>query len=120
MPSDVRIFNIFSGGAFMTAKQNFNNSKESEKNGDKVRHKKAAALKYDPKTDSAPIVTAKATGLAARKLLEKAREADIPIENNEDLAEVLARINIGEEIPEELYTVIAEILSFIYELEDLS
>lgn len=96
--------------------QKTNNSKVNQKN---LRHKKAAALKYDPKTDSAPVVTAKASGIAAKKLLQKAREENIPIENNEDLVEVLARVNIGDEIPEELYTVIAEILSFIYELEDL-
>jgi flagellar biosynthesis protein len=95
----------------------FNDSQENEKS---LRHKKAAALKYDPKTDSAPVVTAKASGIAAKKLLQKAREENIPIENNEDLVEVLAKINIGDEIPEELYKVIAEILSFVYELEDLS
>jgi len=103
----------------MADKQRTEN-KDSQKNKKSLRHKKAAALKYDPKTDSAPLVTAKASGIAAKKLLQKAREENIPIENNEDLVEVLARINIGDEIPEELYTIIAEILSFIYELEELS
>lgn len=95
----------------------FNDYQENEKS---LRQKKTAALKYDPKTDSAPVVTAKASGIAAKKLLRKAREENIPIENNEDLVEVLAKIKIGDEIPEELYKVIAEILSFVYKLEDLS
>ncbi|MFW6295241.1 MAG: EscU/YscU/HrcU family type III secretion system export apparatus switch protein [Halanaerobium sp.] len=101
-------------------KNSKNDNLDSQKKQKSLRHKKAAALKYDPKTDTAPVVTAKATGIAAKKLLQKAREENIPIENNEDLVEVLARINIGDQIPEELYIVVAEILSFIYELEDLS
>lgn len=81
--------------------------------------KKAAALEYNPQEDSAPRLIASGRGEIARKIIEIARENDIHIEKDQDLIEVLIRLNIGEEIPPELYRAIAEILSFIYRLEDL-
>lgn len=81
------------------------------------KNKKAAALKYNMKKDDAPKIIASGKGDIAKKILEKAKEEDIHIEENQDLAEILVKMEIGEEIPPELYEVIAEILSFIYNLE---
>lgn len=81
------------------------------------KNKKAAALKYNMKKDNAPKIIASGKGDIAKKILEKAKEEDIHIEENQDLAEILVQMEIGEEIPPELYEVIAEILSFIYNLE---
>ena len=81
------------------------------------KNKKAAALKYNMKKDNAPKIIASGKGDIAKKILEKAKEEDIHIEENQDLAEILVKMEIGEEIPPELYEVIAEILSFIYNLE---
>mgnify|MGYP006306972513 FL=1 len=81
------------------------------------KRKKAAALKYDINKDNAPKLIAKGEGEVAEKLLETAEKFDIPIEENEDIIDLLIKLNIGEEIPEELYQVIAEILSFIYRLD---
>ncbi|MFW6266665.1 MAG: EscU/YscU/HrcU family type III secretion system export apparatus switch protein [Halanaerobiales bacterium] len=91
------------------------NSKKKDKN--KQQTKKAAALHYNHKNDRAPTIIAKGKGDIAKKILEKAKEKEIPIETNRDLAEVLVQLEIGEEIPPELYQVVAEILSFIYKLE---
>lgn len=84
---------------------------------DNEKNKKAAALKYNIKKDNAPKIIANGKGNIAKKILEKAKEEDIPIEENQDLAEILVKMEIGEEIPPELYEVIAEILNFIYNLE---
>ncbi len=80
-------------------------------------NKKAAALKYNMEKDNAPKIIASGKGEIAKKILKKAEEEDIHIEKNQDIAEILVKMEIGEEIPPELYEVIAEILSFIYDLE---
>ncbi len=88
------------------------------KSESKDKFKKVAALKYDMDKDDAPKIVAKGKGKLAEKLLEIAAEHDIPIRENQDIIEILLHLNIGEEIPPELYQVIAEILSFIYQLEN--
>ncbi len=80
--------------------------------------KKAAALEYNIEKDNAPKIIASGKGEIAKKILEKAKEENIKIEKDQDLAEILVQMEIGEEIPPELYEVIAEILAFIYELEE--
>ncbi len=81
---------------------------------------KAVALKYDSKENDAPVVIASGKGSIAEKIIEKAKEYDIPIKEDQDVVEILAKLNIGDEVPPELYQLIAEILSFFYSLEDLS
>ncbi len=92
---------------------------ENNKNKDNSKIKKTVALKYDQRRDNAPKIIASGKGSIAEKIIKKARKENIPIKEDKDVVQVLAELNIGEEIPEELYTVIAEILSFLYELEDL-
>lgn len=84
------------------------------------KNKKTVALKYDQKNDQAPRIIASGKGSIAEMIIKKAKEENIPIKKDKDVVQVLAELNIGEQIPEELYTVIAEILSFFYDLEDLS
>ncbi|MFW6022544.1 MAG: EscU/YscU/HrcU family type III secretion system export apparatus switch protein [Bacillota bacterium] len=88
---------------------------EKDENKEKL---KAAALKYDINTDDAPRIIASGQGTIAEKIIEAARENDILIEKNQDIVDILIQLNIGEEIPAELYQAVAEILSFIYRLED--
>ncbi len=78
--------------------------------------KKAVALKYDRKTDSAPKVTAKGKGKVAEKIIEIAKKHDIPIKDDPDLIEVLSSLEIDEEIPSEIYVAVAELLAFIYSM----
>ncbi|MCS7234176.1 MAG: FlhB-like flagellar biosynthesis protein [Synergistetes bacterium] len=78
--------------------------------------KKAAALKYDEEKDKAPKVVASGRGKIAEKIIEIAKEYDIPIYEDPDLVELLLKVDIGEEIPPELYKAVAEVLAFIYRL----
>ena len=87
------------------------------KKEDKV--KKAVALKYERGKDAAPKVTAKGRGAVADKILALARQNRIPIEQDSTLMEALYRLDINEEIPEELYQVVAELLAFIYRINSL-
>jgi flagellar biosynthesis protein len=87
------------------------------KKEDKI--KKAVALKYERGKDVAPKVTAKGRGAVADKILALAKDHKIPIEQDSTLMEALYRLDINEEIPEELYQVVAELLAFIYRMNKL-
>lgn len=77
----------------------------------------AAALRYDQKTMSAPIVVAKGEGFVARKIREIAVEKKIPVVENKALARaLLLQVEVGEAVPEELYRSVAEVLAFVYRL----
>ena len=78
--------------------------------------KKAVALKYKLPQDSAPKVTAKGTGAVAEKIIDIARKQGIPVKDDPDLVEVLSRLDLDEEIPPELYVIVAELLAFVYSL----
>ncbi len=78
--------------------------------------KKAVALRYDRKTDDAPTVAASGKGAVADRILDVALEAGIPVQQDPDLVEVLARVPVGDEIPVALYQAVAEILAFVYAL----
>jgi flagellar biosynthesis protein len=75
----------------------------------------AVALHYD-KGNGAPRVVAKGRGSLGAKIIEVAREHEIPIEENEVLAGALSHIELGDEIPEELYKAVAEVLIFVLRL----
>ncbi|WP_059053580.1 EscU/YscU/HrcU family type III secretion system export apparatus switch protein [Paenibacillus senegalimassiliensis] len=76
--------------------------------------KKAVALKYDPGQGESPIVAAKGKGLLAERILETAREHGIPVQEDAALVEVLSKLDLDQQIPAELYDLVAEILTFIY------
>jgi len=79
-----------------------------------TRNQLAVALHYD-KT-GAPRVVAKGRGSLGAKIIEVAKANDIPIEENEILAGALSRIELGDEIPAELYKAVAEVLVFVLRL----
>lgn len=76
------------------------------------KRKQAIALEYDP-SDEAPRVIASGRGILAEKIIEKAKENDVPIHRDDKLADTLSRLEIGDMIPPELYEVVAEILVFV-------
>lgn len=82
----------------------------------KVTHpqKKVVALKYEPGEQNAPVVVAKGRGKLAEAILEKAEEHGVPVQQDSSLVEVLSKLDIDQEIPQELYLLVAEILSFVY------
>jgi len=75
----------------------------------------AVALHYE-KGKGAPLVVAKGRGTVGAKIIEVAKEHDIPIEENEVLAGALSNVELGDEIPEELYKAVAEVLIFVMRL----
>ncbi|MBW2492029.1 MAG: EscU/YscU/HrcU family type III secretion system export apparatus switch protein [Deltaproteobacteria bacterium] len=82
----------------------------------KLKKNSAVSLKYRPESDSAPRVTAKGKGKIAEKIIKIAKEHDIYIHEDPDLIEVLSQLDINEEIPHDLYIVVAELLAFVYSL----
>ena len=77
----------------------------------------AAALRYDPVGHEAPEVVAAGRGLIAEQILAIAKEHNVPIHEDAGLVEALSRLELGEVIPRELYVVVAEVLSFVYRLD---
>lgn len=78
----------------------------------------AVAVKYDPEVSPAPIVIAKGEDYLAQKIKEVAKEHSIEIVENKPLARMLyANVEIGEQIPPELYQAVAEVLAFVYHLK---
>jgi len=82
--------------------------------GERFVPKKAVALKYEPQKHAAPIVTAKGQGYVAEEILRRAAETGVPIQEDASLVEVLSKLDLKQEIPPELYQIVAEILSFVY------
>lgn len=80
--------------------------------------KTAVALEYDP-TDAAPKVVASGFGKAAERIIDKAKENDVPVHKDGKLADTLSNLEIGELIPPELYEVVAEVLVFVDKLEKI-
>jgi flagellar biosynthesis protein len=87
-------------------------------NKDKRKTTIAAALKYDGKRDSAPRVTARGRGVIAEKIIELAKKHKVPVKEDPALAQILSRLDIDEQIPPELYKAIAEILAFVYSVNE--
>lgn len=87
----------------------------STENSTDYRRETAVALKYDG--ERAPTVAASGTDELAREIIRIAREHGVPLYENAELAGILGRLDLDEEIPETLYRVIAEILSFAFHLQ---
>ena len=80
------------------------------------KRKKAVALRYEAEKDHAPRLTAKGSGLIAEKIIHLARTHGIPIKEDPDLVEVLVQLDWLEQIPPQLYQAVAEVLAFVYRL----
>jgi len=79
-------------------------------------YKKAIALQYDGQ--SAPTVTASGEGQLADDIIALARDLKIPLYENAELTEMLATLDLGDQIPHELYIIIAQIIALAYNLKD--
>ena len=84
----------------------------------KKKSSKAVALRYDKQEDHAPRVVAKGKGYLAEKIIGVAREHDIPLYKDKNLVQVLEALDLETEIPPELYRAVAEVLAFIYRLNN--
>ena len=73
------------------------------------KRKQAIAIQYNP-DEVAPKILASGTGIIADKIIEKAKSSDVPLYKDNKLANTLSKLDIGEYIPPELYSIVAEIL----------
>lgn len=78
--------------------------------------KRATALKYEPGKDGTPRVVAKGRGKMAQRIIDLAREHQIPLVENPGLAKLLDALDLNVDIPPELYRAVAEVLVFVYRL----
>jgi len=79
----------------------------------------ACALRYDPEKDFAPVLVAKGADKVALRIIDIARENDVPIVRNQKLArEIYFNTEIGETIPEKLYKAVAEVLAYVFTLRE--
>lgn len=95
-------------------KEDMKNHRDNHPQSSKI----AAAIRYDSAKNAAPAVTASGSGTIAEKIIELAQENGIPIKNDPDLVQVLSKLKVGSEIPVELYRAVAEILAFVYSLNE--
>lgn len=77
----------------------------------------AAALHYDPQFPEPPQVLAVGRGVTAEEIVRIAKEHKIPLHEDPGLVEALARLDVAEYVPRELYTVVAEILAYVYRVD---
>lgn len=87
----------------------------SEKN--KPKQIQAVALSYDASKQAAPKVVAKGKGNVATNIIEKAKEHNVPIQEDSSLFELLSQLQINDTIPEQLYEAVAEVFAFIYRVD---
>ena len=83
---------------------------------EKKKPKTAVALAYEP-GDMAPKILATGKGEVAERIIESAKEHDVPFYKDNKLAETLSKLEIGDTIPPELYDVVAEILVFVDDMD---
>ena len=77
----------------------------------------AASLEYKAEA-AAPLVTALGRGDQAERIIALAKEAGVPIKEDPDLINIISKVDLGQEIPEEIYALVAEILTFIYSVNN--
>ncbi len=78
----------------------------------------AAALRYDPAGDEAPEILAAGHGLIAQEILQIAKDNDVPLHQDAALVEALSRLNVTDVLPRELYAVVAEVLAYVFRLDE--
>lgn len=85
---------------------------------EKRKPTQAVALEYDS-ADNAPKVIAMGRGALADRIIEKAKDSNIPVHRDDKLAETLSKLEIGDMIPPELYSAVAEILVFVDSMDKI-
>ncbi|MEA1961797.1 MAG: EscU/YscU/HrcU family type III secretion system export apparatus switch protein [Bacillota bacterium] len=81
------------------------------------KQNRAVALRYDSEKQDAPVLVAKGKGLLAERIEEVAREHGVHVHEDKEMVDYLMALDLYEEIPPELYSVVAEILAYIYNMD---
>ena len=84
---------------------------------EKLEPKRATALKYDLGANDTPEVVATGTGEVAQEIIDVAQEHHVPVYRDPALANALGQLELGSLIPPELYKAVAEVLVFVYSLD---
>lgn len=79
---------------------------------------RAAALQYDPQQDDAPVAVAVGQGTMAQRILDTATQHKVPVVKDPALANALAQLSVGDMIPQELYTLVAEVLLYVGSVDE--
>ncbi|MEE4277773.1 MAG: EscU/YscU/HrcU family type III secretion system export apparatus switch protein [Halieaceae bacterium] len=87
-----------------------------QSSGEGAKGLKSVALSYSG--TGAPVLVAKGSGDVASRILETAREHDVPVVEDGQLAAVLSQVDLGDEIPPALYVAVAEVLAYVYRLSE--
>ena len=82
----------------------------------KPRRPKAVAVRYEAEQDAAPRVVAKGAGTVAERIIAVAQEHGVHVHEDPDLVAVLSKLDLDTQIPESLYRAVAEVLAFVYRL----
>jgi len=90
---------------------------ESGKDRAEARARKAVALRYWAGLP-APFVAAKAAGRAAQRLVDIARDAGVPVLEEDDLAQAIFPLDLGAYVPEECYEIVARVFAFVKSIEE--
>ena len=90
----------------------------NKKDTGEQKRKVSVALEYVP-GEEAPKIIASGKGVLAEKIIERAKEADVPVYEDSKLPNTLSKLEIGDMIPPELYSVVAEILVFVDDMDRL-
>lgn len=85
-----------------------------------AERKAAVALRYDVDRDKAPLVIASGRGAVADEILRIADDNKIPLYEDPEMAKLLSKLELDTEIPPELYTLVAEVLFFVYKLDRMA
>ena len=80
--------------------------------------RRAAAISYNPEKAPIPILSAYGEGHVADKIIETALGAGVPVEKDADMVSMLAKMSVGDEIPPELYQVVARLLVFVSQMDE--
>lgn len=99
---------------------NYKRFKISQQTGTGTKPVTATALQYDPEQGGAPRVIASGQRKVAEKILAEAKKHNIAIYEDDALTAALSNVNLGEEIPAELYQVVAEVLAYVYRVTNQS
>ncbi len=80
----------------------------------KTRRLQAAALQYDQERHEAPVIVAKGSSVVAERIVALAKKHDIPLQRDPELLQILMKLEINQEIPENVFHAVAEVLAMVY------
>lgn len=105
----------------VSQKEGFKRIKKSVDQLEKpTKRRQAIAIKYDVEKGKAPKIMATGQGNIADMILQVAEENKVPFYEDSSLADLLSKLELESEIPPELYTLVAEVLAFVYQLDKLA